>query len=154
MNPPPPPPLPTPSKGVPTAVWIGCGGCAVLGLLVVLLVGSIAFSILSTIRNTGPFQHTLAAAQASPEMREALGEPITLGWYFTGSFNWSNNNGEANGHIPISGPKDSASVQVIGRVKSGESWSFEKMDARIDSTRQMISLLPWSDSLLIEDESR
>lgn len=141
MSPVDPPPPPSQSKGVPVGVWLGCGGCAVLGLFLILLIGSIFFAVLSGIRNTEPFQHTLAAAKASPELREALGEPIHLGWYFTGSFNWNNGDGTANGHIPISGPKDSAFVRVIGEKKDGEPWRFEKMDAEIQSTHQIIRLV-------------
>lgn len=108
-------------------IFLGCGGCASLVVMVLLLVGGIFYFIFSGIRKTEPFQLTLQAAQSSPELRDQLGEPITLGFMFTGNVNWENGNGTANVHIPLNGPKGSTTVHTIGTKTNNASWNFTQM---------------------------
>jgi hypothetical protein len=107
----------------------GCGGCASLALMVVLLIGGIVYFIFAGVRKTEPFQLTLRAAQASPELRSQLGEPITLGFWFTGSVNWNNGKGSADVQIPLNGPKSSTTVHTIGTQSPGAPWNFSKMES-------------------------
>ena len=105
----------------------GCGGCATLAFMVVALIGGIFYFLFSGVRSTEPFQRTLQAAQASPEMRAHLGEPITLGFWFTGSVNWNNDHGTADVQIPLKGPKGSTTVHTIGTKAPASPWIFSKM---------------------------
>lgn len=145
-----PPPLPF---GDPTQVQrennsaikkgllFGCGGCAFLSLLAVGLAAGIFFFVVSTVRKTEPYQASLRAAQASPELREALGEPISADWWFMGSVNWNNGQGSADIHIPVKGPKGSAVVHTIGAKQPATPWTFEKMEASVGDTGKVIDLL-------------
>ncbi len=128
------------NTAVKKGLLFGCGGCAMIVALLFLVGGAIVFYIFSSVRSSEPFQHTLQAAQASPEMCQALGEPITLGWWFTGSVNWHNGDGTAAVRIPLSGPRDSATVEVSGALTAGGPWSFDKMEATLKSTGQVIDL--------------
>ena len=138
-----PPPVPPPfgdpaqnrqgnSKAVTKGILIGCGGCAGLVVLTLLLGGSIFFFIFSSVRTTEPFQQTLKAAQESSALREALGEPITLGWWFSGSVNWNNGAGTADVRIPLNGPKGSVTVHTIGSKEPSGPWVFSKMQTTGD----------------------
>jgi hypothetical protein len=117
----------------------GCGGCASLALLVILLVGGIIYFIFSGVRKTEPFQLTLQAAQASPDLRSQLGEPISLGFWFTGSVNWDNGHGSADVQIPLNGPNGSTTVHSIGTQSPGSPWTFSKMQT---TSSPPINLLP------------
>jgi hypothetical protein len=116
----------------------GCGGCATLAFMVVALIGGIIYFIFSGARSSEPFQRTLQAAQASPEMRSKLGEPITLGYLFSGSVNWTNGTGTADVQIPLSGPKGSTTVHTIGTKTPTAPWIFTKMQT---TTAPEINLL-------------
>lgn len=107
----------------------GCGGCASLALMVVILIGGIIYSIFSNVRKSEPFQLTLQAAQASPELRSQLGEPITLGFWFSGSVNWTNGSGTADVQIPLNGPKASTTIHTIGTKAPSAPWIFTKMQS-------------------------
>ena len=108
-------------------LFFGCGGCATLGLLVFVFIGGIFYFIFSGVRSSEPMQRTLRAAQASPEMRDLLGEPISLGLMFTGSVNWENNTGSADVKVTLNGPKGSATVHTVGTKAPASPWIFSKM---------------------------
>jgi hypothetical protein len=117
------------SAAIGKGILYGCGGCASLALMVLLLIGGIIYFIFSSIRKTEPFQLTLHAAQSSPEMRAQLGEPITLGFWFTGSVNWNNGNGTADVQIPLNGPNGSTTIHTVGTQSPGAPWNFSKMQS-------------------------
>jgi hypothetical protein len=120
-------------------VFLGCGGCASLALLVLLFIAGIAYFIFASVKKTDPFQLTLQAAQASPAMQARLGEPITLGFWFTGSFNSDNGHGSADVHITLKGPKGSVTVHTIGTQAPSAPWVFTRMHT---TTPPEINLLP------------
>lgn len=150
-----PPPLSSPENpfGDPTqareerqaavrrGILFGCGGCASLVLLVLLFIAAIVFFIFSGVKKTDPFQLTLQTAQGSPEMRAQLGEPITLGFWFTGSVDWENGHGTADVQITLKGPNGSTTVHTIGTQAPGAPWTFSKMES---TTPPAINLLPAS----------
>jgi hypothetical protein len=71
-------------------------------------------------------------------MRSKLGEPITLGYLFSGSVNWTNGTGTADVQIPLSGPKGSTTVHTIGTKTPTAPWIFTKMQT---TTAPEINLL-------------
>jgi hypothetical protein len=83
-----------------------------------------------------------AAAQASPTVRQQLGEPVERGFFTSGTIQISGPTGQADIAIPISGPKRKATVYVVAR-KSAGLWrletlqvSFNKEGARVDLLRE------------------
>jgi hypothetical protein len=128
------------NRAIKQGVFFGCGGCGLLTLLAIGgFVGLFVF-IFFSVRGSEPFQHTLLAAQRSPELTAAIGQPITLGWYFTGSVNWNNGDGDIRATIPVNGPNGSASISVVGTQKAGHPWVFEEMIARVKTTNQLIDM--------------
>jgi len=51
---------------------------------------------------------------------------MTLGWFITGSVNYSGGNGEASLQVPISGPMGSAHVRTLGSKKAGGTWDLHR----------------------------
>ena len=151
-----PPPLSSPENpfGDPTqarreqqaairkGVFLGCGGCAGLGLAVLIGIAGLIYFIFASARSTEPFQRTLQAAQASPEMRAHLGEPISLGFWFTGSVNWENGQGKADVQIPLKGPNGSITVHTVGSKAPASPWVFTRMQT---TAAPEINLLPASE---------
>lgn len=148
-----PPPLSSPEKpfgdpdrstrensaAIGKGILFGCGGCATLALMVVILIAGIFYFVFSSVRKTEPFQLTLLAAQSSPEIRTQLGEPITLGFLFSGSVNWHNGSGTADVQIPLNGPKGSITIHTIGTQSPGAPWNFSKMESTSSPPIKLLS---------------
>jgi len=97
---------------------------ACLGLFCTFIAG-ILFFVTSMMKNSEPFNDSLQTASQSPEIIEALGEPIEPGLLVLGSISLSNNDGEVEINYSISGPRDEARVFVKGS-KSDGVWTYEK----------------------------
>jgi hypothetical protein len=146
MNPPPVP------FGDPTRVnqenraAVGKGllfGCGALVVAAVVFVGLIVFGVLSLMRGSDVCEQAVAKAQASSRVQTALGQPITQGWYVTGSINTSNDSGSADVNIPISGPKGSATIHAVA-TKAAGVWTFSVLRVTLPDGKQ-VNLLPVTD---------
>ena len=120
-------------------LW-GCGGCATLVVLLLAVVAGFFFFVLGAIRSTEPYQASLRAAENSPELKAAIGEPITSRWWLSGNVNWSNGVGTADVRVPVKGPKGSASIHTIGSKQPATPWTFEKMEATVEGSGAVIDL--------------
>lgn len=106
-------------------VWVGVG-CAVLFAGAVAFVAFIVFVVFAAMRSSDPYKDAMQRAQNDPRVMAALGTPIEPGWFISGSINTENRDGNANISIPISGPKQSASIHVAG-TKEGGRWTYTRM---------------------------
>jgi hypothetical protein len=132
-------------SAVGKGVAFGCGGCLGLAgimVIIILVIGGIG---LKMFRSSGPCQAALRAAQASPEMREKLGEPMELGWLMTGNISTIHGSGSANLNVLIHGPKGKAGIRVVGKSSAGV-WRYEEMTASVASTGEKLSLLSYLES--------
>ncbi len=96
-----------------------------VGILVLLSILCMVISIIgsvATIRTTEPYKHTVDLALRSQEVRQALGEPVTVGWFTQGAVNVSNG-GEAQLYIPLRGPNAGATIRVNATNKDG-TWKY------------------------------
>lgn len=93
----------------------------VVGFAILLVV-----AIFSIIGNSDVCKMALAAAQASPAVKQRLGEPVKRGFFTSGSIETSGPTGKADIAIPISGPKGKATVYAVAR-KSAGLWKFETL---------------------------
>lgn len=118
----------------------GCGGCAVIGLAVLVFVGAIITIVFSAMRGSTVSQETFARVQASPVAQSLLGTPMEMGWIITGSVKTTNAEGNADMWIPVSGPKEAASVHVIGK-KVNDQWNYIEMTLVTETTHKRIDLL-------------
>jgi len=98
----------------------------------ILLVGV----VLSTIGNSDVSKMAFAAAQASPAVKQRLGEPVKRGFFTSGSIEISGPTGKADIAIPVSGPRGKATVYAVAR-KSAGLWKFETLQVSFgdDSAR-------------------
>lgn len=117
------------------ALLLGCAGVFVVcsGAIALLLV-----SVTGAIRSSEPYRVGLEAARTSPEVAEALGEPIEPGFLASGSISVSGGSGEADLSVPVSGPKGKGTVYVDATKVAG-AWEYDRIvvevgDERIDVT--------------------
>lgn len=130
------------SSAVGKGIAFGCGGCALLVLASLVFLTGIAAVAFAFIRNTEPVKASLAAARSSIELKQAVGEPIEMGWLVTGSFRSENNQTEAEVTFPVAGPRGQASIHAVGKRAGSAKWQFSEMNATVDLTGQVIELRP------------
>jgi len=104
-----------------------------VGILALLSILCMVISLFAVgrIRTTEPYKHSVDLALNSPKVRQALGEPVTVGWFTQGSVNVSNG-GVAQLYIPLRGTNASASIRVNG-TNIGGTWKYYAI--RVDTDR-------------------
>ena len=116
---------PPPRKSTSPWVWVGLG-CTVAILCLVGFVAFVMFAAVTMLRTSDPYRDALARARGDARVIEALGTPIEPGWLASGSINTENRSGDCDLSIPISGPKGSASLHVVGTRDEGR-WTYTRM---------------------------
>ena len=117
---------------IPLAVIAFVGSLLVFGAIIV----SIVFGF---IKATDPYQQAVTRARANPAIISALGTPVTEGWFLQGEVNFENQTGNANLAIPLSGPKGSGTVYIVGKRAAG-TWSYSRIAITLDSTHEVVDL--------------
>ena len=112
-----------------------CGG----GFLVFFFV--IYGAVTGAIKNSDAYQEGMARARANPEVVAALGEPIESGWLISGSINVEGSGGNVDVSIPISGPKGSGTLYVVGTRSAGR-WQYSRMEVEVPGRPSRIDLRP------------
>jgi hypothetical protein len=112
--------------------WLKTAGVGI-GILVLILILCMVTSLISVarIRTTEPYRHSVDLALKSPKVRQALGEPVTVGWFPQGAVNESNG-GEAQMYIQLRGTNASATIRVNGTNRNG-TWKYWAI--RVDTDR-------------------
>jgi Cytochrome oxidase complex assembly protein 1 len=122
--------------------WFVPTGCCLTPLV---LGGTfIAFLVLvvfGAMKQSDVYKMAVARAKADPRVTNALGTPISEGWFLSGKTNVNGGSGDADLSIPISGPKGKGTIYAVA-TKSGGEWSYSKLDVKIDSTGETIDLGP------------
>jgi hypothetical protein len=119
------------------AVPVGC-----LGLIIIStgFVSTIFLIVESSFRNSDAYTQALARAQANPQVREQMGQPLNPGWFVSGSINIAGPSGKADISIPISGPKRKGTLYVVARKSAGR-WTFETLQVEVAEEPERIDLL-------------
>jgi hypothetical protein len=119
--------------------WFVPTGC--LGIL--LLAASFVFVIISIVfgamKSSDAYKIALAKAQADPRVVNALGFPITDGFFVSGKTNVSGSSGQADLTVPISGPKGRGTIYFVASKFAGE-WTFSKLMVEVGKTGERIDL--------------
>ncbi len=112
--------------------WLKTAGVSV-GILVLIAMLCLVISLISvvSIRTTEPYRHSVNLALKSPKVRQALGEPVTVGWFPQGNVNDSHG-GEAQLYISLRGTDGSATMRVNGTNRDG-TWKYWAI--RVDTDR-------------------
>jgi hypothetical protein len=112
-----------------------CGG-GVVGFFFLI------FSVVSgAVKSSDGYEEGMSRARSNAEVRAALGEPIEPGFWITGSISVSGPSGNINVSIPISGPKGSGTLYIVGR-KTADRWQYSTMEVEIPGRTGRIDLRP------------
>ena len=126
--------------------WLARNWKWLLGLLVGLavlalaMVAGLVILVMSLLRGSDVAKEAMARARANPAMVQHLGTPIVEGWWISGSVNLSNDSGDADLLLPISGPKGKGTLHVTAHKRAG-TWTYRVMQAAIDGSAEKIDLL-------------
>jgi hypothetical protein len=141
-TPAPPPLSPQPPRGnwwTRNWKWFVPTGCLTLVAMTVLFVACIVFLVFSVMKSSDAYKIAVARAKSDQRVGAALGTPISEGMFSSGKTNVNGQSGEADLGIPISGPKGKATIYAVA-TKSEGTWSFSKLDVKIDGTGETIDL--------------
>ncbi len=131
------------SRGLRVGGAFGFGGCgcgAIIAVLVLAFIAGILALIFGIMRSSEPFQQAMAEVQHNPQAVRALGEPIKIGWFLSGSISTSGDSGEAELSIPVSGSVDKGTLYVEA-YKSEDVWHFTRMELVTKKYPNRINLL-------------
>ncbi|HXU32753.1 MAG TPA: cytochrome c oxidase assembly factor Coa1 family protein [Thermoanaerobaculia bacterium] len=120
--------------------WFVPTGCMTLILLVGGCVGSIFMVATTAMKSSDVYKDALVKASADPAVVEALGTPLTTGFFTSGSINTSGPSGDAAFSIPLSGPKGKGTIQLEAK-KSGGEWTYSTLVVEVKNPPQRIDLL-------------
>ena len=125
--------------------WLKTAGVG-LGILIILslLLMLISVSVTVRIRTTEPYKYGVNLALQSPEVLQALGEPVTIGWLPQGNVNKSVG-GDARLYIQLRGSKDNGTIRVNGTNREG-IWKYYAIRVDTDQGEQINLLDPWQKS--------
>ncbi|MFZ0885945.1 MAG: cytochrome c oxidase assembly factor Coa1 family protein [Candidatus Acidiferrales bacterium] len=118
---------------VPMVVVVGA-------LVIAAFVGAVLYGVESMFRNSYPYQQAVQRATASPAVAEKIGQPLHIGWFVAGNVNFSGSEGSATMSVPISGPKGSGHIVVVGK-KHADRWTFEILQVNVEGQDEPIPLL-------------
>jgi hypothetical protein len=124
-------------------LWLVPVGCLGLLALGAAFLGGALTLAMGGIKSTDAYREALARARSSPEVRAALGEPITAGWFVQGKVNVSGPTGDADLSIPLSGPRGKGTLYLTARKQSGR-WEYEVLQVAVEGRQDRIDLLPGS----------
>jgi len=119
------------SRNLSPWLWGGVGCCAGCILIPVVLVAVLGGGVVYLFHSSGIQDEVLARVRAHPEAVAALGQPIEAGWLIQGSINLSDDRGDADVSLPVSGPDGSGRVYVVAHRRAGE-WEFEELVLRVE----------------------
>jgi hypothetical protein len=97
--------------------------------------------VTGAIKSSDAYEEAMTRARANAEVRAALGEPIESGFWISGSINVDGSSGNVDVSIPISGPKGSGTLYVVG-TKSAGRWQYSTMEVEIPGRASRVDVRP------------
>jgi len=131
--------MPQPSWWNRNWKWFVPTGCLFIVLLTVASVAALTSFVFGMMKSSDAYEHALATARANPVVVEALGSPITEGFFISGEVNVNGASGKADLAIPVSGPKASGTIFVDAR-KSAGAWTYATLVLEVEPGNVRIDL--------------
>jgi cytochrome oxidase complex assembly protein 1 len=119
--------------------WFVPTGCLGMLLLVAGFVFVIIGIVFGAMKSSDAYKTALAKAKTDTRVVNALGSPITDGYFVSGKTNVSGTSGNADMTVPISGPKGKGTIYFVASKFAGQ-WTFSKLMVEIGSTGERIDL--------------
>ena len=114
--------------------WVVPAGClAILALF--------ALSFFTLMRHTDVFREAIARAEANPQVRAELGEPVREGWWVSGHIRTSGSSGNAALAIPLKGSRRDGTVHAVAHKSAGR-WTYDTLEVAVEGREGRISLVP------------
>jgi hypothetical protein len=128
----------------------GCMGCGwifviPLGCLTVFVLFAAMFALIFvlamySVKSSEGYKDAIVHVKNAPIVEEALGKPVETGYFPQGSVEYENGRQTVNLSIPVSGPKGKGVLYVVGE-KDGTSWTYSKMEIKLDNSKETLNLL-------------
>ena len=109
-------------------------------LMVGLFVGGVFELVTSIMRSSDAYKTAVQKAENSPDVAERIGRPLKVGWLASGSINVTDDSGDADLSIPISGPRGKGHIEVSAKKKHGK-WTYQTLEVDVDGSDIAIPLL-------------
>jgi hypothetical protein len=120
--------------------WGAPAGCLSILALIAVFAGSIVLFVFTMFRHTDVFREALARAEASPQVRAELGEPIREGWWVMGRVKMTGPSGYANLSIPLKGSRKDGTLYAVAH-KSAGIWKYDTLEVAVEGQPGRISLV-------------
>jgi len=121
------------------------------GLILVLILFCGGFALCTGgaaifgVQQVEPVRLAMVQIESEPDIIEAIGEPIELGFGFGGSISVSGPTGEADISVPIQGTSGSGHAFIVA-TKSMGKWTIQALEVEIKGKTERIVLIPQSDT--------
>ncbi|UCF68281.1 MAG: hypothetical protein JSV80_02980 [Acidobacteriota bacterium] len=122
--------------------WTIPVGCLAIVALPICCCGGLIAGLIGYTGALDPYRLAVERVRASPEVIEALGEPIETRW--THQLELKIDNDEARLRIPLVGPKGEATVRGRADRRQGQ-WALTELTVRLDDGGE-ITLIPEQDA--------
>jgi len=96
--------------------------------------------VFGIIKSSEVYQEAVARTKANEQVQQLLGTPIDEGLFVTGNIETSNDKGNADLTIPVSGPNGSAVIRVVA-MRSDGRWKYVLMEVDSSENSATINLL-------------
>ena len=120
--------------------WFVPVGCLGTIVLFVSFFAVIMFFVFGVMKSSDVYKEAVAKAKANSSVVEALGTPIEEGLFVSGNIKVSDQSGQANLAIPISGPNGKATV-FLEATRSAGKWTFSTLEVEFREFDSQINLL-------------
>ena len=105
-----------------------------------------AVFVFTLMRHTDVFREAVARAEANPQVRAELGEPIREGWWVSGHVRTTGSSGNAALAIPLKGSRKDGTLYAVAHKSAGR-WTYDTLEVAVEGRSGRISLLvgeaPW-----------
>lgn len=99
---------------------------AAAGLFLMIGMGGVLFAInamMDYTKSNEPYAGSIVLAEQHPDLIEITGEPLSEGWFVSGSFSYRDGGGSANYSVGLDGPKERGKLHVRASGYDGE-WTY------------------------------